>query len=1697
MFKSSAKKVMAVLLSVTLLLSCMVFYGTNAGAANVTVMEADYESPISNYKEADGATDNIYMPGAKALMRTVEGKGHNGSNGYMSLFFEGNTTDYAAGFRLFGNKHDETAIPSSKGVGGNSYNVSFYYKVVKAPVDTDLYFGYGSLNWAGKDTSNGGLLPNTLKTRANVVKKTLTATDTEGEWQYFETGFFTAANQNGFHVGLISSDNSKRDGTNVLIDDMKIETAEVFSIKFDTRGGSAISDIKGTAGSNIVWPTATPIKGGFIFDGWEMEDGSAVPETFPESSLTVYAKWKDPSVLVMKNGFDSVASATFYGTSGNASADAKQISDADGANNTKGVMKIDAKSALNGFVISSEDGTPLNVELGKLYRLNFRYRVEALPDGASGKLQLRNGNWATGAATDVIKINGTTEWTDASVYFNPTEAGSLSFALQMGKLYDGTVLYIDELEVADVDQSYLVTITFDTDGGSAVAPISGMPGIAITFPASPTKEGCEFRGWKQGSNTYTGTTFPASSITLKADWLDISKMVSVTLNTLGGNDLDPVRGNKGAIFSAPTPTKAGYTFAGWYQDHACTTAMTVFPEENNRVAYAGWLKEGSYIQDYEQVGASNETLLVSNFEPIDDKNTEAMAAAVAEKRNDGQLPFYYKKEVNGNNSWTVDGCGAYAQYIPDYGEGAHDGTGVMSLHFDTENTKNVAAFSLCALDKAGTYKIMEKTMLNVGFWYKAEKVTADTKLKVISTSCNLGGDKDNIPGVEDNCTKNNITPAVEIAADLTKDDTGSDWKYAVVAITTAVYNSNGTGLYIVLDCGDAARKDTVVLIDDITVSKGGYTATTAYPVGNKNGDASTQFNHTSGGLKSVTITNFRNTSGTKIPRIVYANAAGDKALATGKTYIATFWMLCTIKLDANVNLFNEGDLSDFTQSKIIDSQVYTLNANTWVRVQKIFTLNALNGEKEDYVSIGLTATKGATIWVDDVSIEEYTPDYSLPQDFEEFTAGTPADLNGTETAREVVAGTNNTVGGNQSLKMNLSTTTATHIPYVSKFGDYLSTATENGYMIKFYAYTAADVDVNFSIGSVGGDAKKADLTATGNIKKVEGDSQQTVSLKGGEWTRVYLIANSITGVGNALYYYLGLNAWLDNSSAVIYLDDIQVTEYTEPLISSEVLCFESYKIGDDPSLNGSMEVAIGTNHTSGGMRSAMVTGDTTALGTRPQMVLTDGALEPLEVEAGNSYQLIYYVYLPNDAPTDQYRFWITVDGADTLDKVYTSAAQVKEKKVYEAGVGIGNEAGDITLTKGAWTKVVCVIEDTPFSGTLRMGACLAIDEEQSYTFYLDDFQMRDYVIPVYDPNAKIQDFENFNFGDNDMIVNRPDMGQISDEQNHTENGQFALQLDTIGWAGIDRNQVLFINPANGQPLELTMGESYVVSFWVYIPEDQAAMMSLNYWMCCTNKPGKVNDKSTAEFDIGGNGNNISVEAGEWYYVQQLITVKNGKYLVLGISDNTTMNSGTTYFIDDLYVGPPSYITMKYDTDGAVDADGNPVKYETTKAVVGNEFRNYLPTDDLYKEGFEFEGWSTKKGDLGYVVEATDTIPEGDEITLYAIFVEEGTGTKKKKEKKDDEEKEPTTKIVIEEEVTYEKVYTGEADKRGTWIEGGERPELEIADAVKKDDKKPVDKVTDEGMPTWLIIVIIAAAVVVVGGGAALVLLLLKKNKKKA
>jgi uncharacterized repeat protein (TIGR02543 family) len=119
------------------------------------------------------------------------------------------------------------------------------------------------------------------------------------------------------------------------------------------------------------------------------------------------------------------------------------------------------------------------------------------------------------------------------------------------------------------------TVTFNSEGGSAVASQSVNYGSTATAPASPTLTGYAFAGWYADAGYATAWNFSTNlvtgNVTIYAKWT--INQYTVTFNSEGGSAVASQSVNYGSMATAPPdPTLTGYTFAGWYADVGLTTA---------------------------------------------------------------------------------------------------------------------------------------------------------------------------------------------------------------------------------------------------------------------------------------------------------------------------------------------------------------------------------------------------------------------------------------------------------------------------------------------------------------------------------------------------------------------------------------------------------------------------------------------------------------------------------------------------------------------------------------------------------------------------------------------------------------------------------------------------------------------------------------------------------------------------------------------------------------------------------------------------------------------------------------------------------------------------------------------------------------------------------------------------------------------
>ena len=229
-----------------------------------------------------------------------------------------------------------------------------------------------------------------------------------------------------------------------------------YTITFDTNGGSEIAPITQDYGTEITAPD-NPTRKGYTFKGWDKE----IPETMPAENITVKAQWQINQYTIT---FD-----------------------------TNGGSEI--------APITQDYGTEITV-----------------PD-------------------------------------NPTRKG---YTFKGWDKEIPETMPADNITVKAQWEINQYTITFDTNGGSEIAPITQDYGTAITAPDNPTRKGYTFKGWDKE----IPETMPADNITVKAQW-EINQY-TITFDTNGGSEIAPITQDYGTAITAPdNPTRKGYTFKGW------------------------------------------------------------------------------------------------------------------------------------------------------------------------------------------------------------------------------------------------------------------------------------------------------------------------------------------------------------------------------------------------------------------------------------------------------------------------------------------------------------------------------------------------------------------------------------------------------------------------------------------------------------------------------------------------------------------------------------------------------------------------------------------------------------------------------------------------------------------------------------------------------------------------------------------------------------------------------------------------------------------------------------------------------------------------------------------------------------------------------------------------------------------------------
>ena len=160
------------------------------------------------------------------------------------------------------------------------------------------------------------------------------------------------------------------------------------------------------------------------------------------------------------------------------------------------------------------------------------------------------------------------------------------------------------------------TISFKTDGGSAVEAITQEYDTVVSAPEIPVKKGYTFIGWDKD----IPERMPAENMTLTAQWK--KDVYNITYN-LGGGEADNPENYEvdSKVITLKAPTRKGFAFTGWSGtgiDGISNEVVITTGSTGDRTYTANW-KENSYTVQFIPYGDGT----TGSMEPVTLKYTDS------------------------------------------------------------------------------------------------------------------------------------------------------------------------------------------------------------------------------------------------------------------------------------------------------------------------------------------------------------------------------------------------------------------------------------------------------------------------------------------------------------------------------------------------------------------------------------------------------------------------------------------------------------------------------------------------------------------------------------------------------------------------------------------------------------------------------------------------------------------------------------------------------------------------------------------------------------------------------------------------------------------------------------------------------------------------------------------------------------------
>ena len=176
------------------------------------------------------------------------------------------------------------------------------------------------------------------------------------------------------------------------------------------------------------------------------------------------------------------------------------------------------------IIITQDYGTPITAPTLTREGYTFKGWDKEIPETMPADNITVKAQWEINQYTIAFDTNGGSEITPITQDYG-TEITAPDKPTRKGYTFKGWDKEIPETMPAEnitVKAQWEInqyTITFDTNGGSEIAPITQDYGTEITAPDNPTRKGYTFKGWDKE----IPETMPAENITITARWKDTEK----------------------------------------------------------------------------------------------------------------------------------------------------------------------------------------------------------------------------------------------------------------------------------------------------------------------------------------------------------------------------------------------------------------------------------------------------------------------------------------------------------------------------------------------------------------------------------------------------------------------------------------------------------------------------------------------------------------------------------------------------------------------------------------------------------------------------------------------------------------------------------------------------------------------------------------------------------------------------------------------------------------------------------------------------------------------------------------------------------------------------------------------------------------------------------------------------------------------